>query len=137
MSVDQQRDLVRKIYTRWAAAVNSMRDYALLSIYDDEVRRLFADGDLLGMHRAACQAETEGVYRRDDGWGALVLTRAAEHAARKLGNATTRPESIVRHLEDEAMRRVGLKYYDRLLSEDAVPENSIDMDLFLGAPDDV
>lgn len=118
MSQNEQRDLVRKIYARWEASVAQRRNEALLSVYNQEVQSLFAAGDILGAYAAACRAEEEGVYRRDDGWGALVLLRLAQHTARSTQGARDECILVTRHLEDEALTRVAEEYYDTTLAQE-------------------
>jgi hypothetical protein len=117
MSRSEQRDLVRDIYAGWVAEVNRRRDEALSSIYDDEVRIRYAAGDLLGAYQAACQAEADGIYSRIDGYGAHVLRRMAQHAARSLGERVADYPSVIDHLEDDRMKLVADAYCEDMLSQ--------------------
>lgn len=75
---DEQRALVEDAYARWVDFIQSLKNETKRAIYDDEVRQKFDQGDHLGSFVAACGAEKEGVYRQDDGRGALILRCAAE-----------------------------------------------------------
>lgn len=113
----EQRSLVRSVYAGWISNINQRRDEALTSIYDDEIRLRFAAGDDHGAHEVACLAEADGIYRREDGYGALILRRTAQRAARSLGANVTEAPSVAGHLQDESMKTVAEEYYEALLSE--------------------
>lgn len=117
MSRAEQRGLVRAVYAGWVSEVNRRRDEALLSIYDDEIRLRFAAGDKLGAYHAACMAEHDGIYRRDDGYGALVLTRTAQHVDREFGGGANAYPAVLGHLGDAMMRQVAESYSDAKISE--------------------
>lgn len=110
MSRSEQRALIRSVYDRWVLEVNRRRDEAFLSNYDEEIRQKFLAEDPLGAYQIACMGEKDGIYRRDDGYGALVLTRTAQHAALSLGADSS--QSVIRHLGDESLRSVAEQYYD-------------------------
>lgn len=112
LSRSEQRDLVRSLYEGWCKEVQHRRDEALLSIYDDELRLRFDAEDNVGAFQIACLAEKDGIYRRDDGYGALVLRRTAQRAALILGAETSVGPLVSGYLEDEALKSVAEKYYD-------------------------
>lgn len=116
MSRAEQRDLVRSIYAKWVLSIDEKRDQALLSIFDDEVRLSALASDYLSAYQIACEAEEEGIYRRDDGYGALVLLRTAERAERSVGAEVPEPNFVARHLGDEDLRRVAEEYYEAQLN---------------------
>ncbi|MDF1750458.1 MAG: hypothetical protein P1V34_16465, partial [Alphaproteobacteria bacterium] len=117
MSRAEQRDLVRAVYTGWVSNVNGRRDEALLSIYDDEIRIKFAAGDYCGAYEAACMGEADGIYRRDDGHGALVIRRTAQHASLSLEGEMTGSLALTRVLEDESLKSVAENYYEDKMNE--------------------
>ncbi len=88
------------------------RQAAVVSIYDEEIRSLFAAGERLAAYQVACRGEAEGVYRRDEGWGALTLSRLAQYGATALGGIENSPEIIRQHLADTAMRDLAEDWYD-------------------------
>lgn len=112
MSPAAQRDFVGRIYTRWQDDVEKRRQEAVVSIYDEEIRSLFAAGDILAAYQVACRGEAEGVYRRDEAWGALTLRRLAQYGAAAAGGIDNSPEIIRQHLADTAMRDLAEDWYD-------------------------
>lgn len=136
MNRAEQRDLVRAVYAGWVSDVNRRRDEALLSIYDDEIRLLFAAGDKLGAYRVACMAEMDGVYRRDDGYGALVLRRTAQHVDREFGDSVAANPSVNGHLNDAEMEQVAENYSEAQLFEWDALEGHDPFPDYLWPPDD-
>lgn len=136
MTRAEQRDLVRTVYAAWVSKVNQRRDEALSSIYGDEIRLRFAAGDDRGAHQIASEAETDGIYRRDDGYGALVLRRTAQRAASSLGGTVWEYPSVVGHLRDDGMKKIAEAYYDTLLSEWDSLDGPVPFPEYLWNPDD-
>jgi len=112
MSRPEQRDLVRSLYEKWCEEVKQRRDEALLSIYDDEIRLRFNAEDSIGAFQAACLAEKDGIYQRDDGYGALVLRRTAQRAEHLLDVDAAVMSPARKYLEDDGLKSVAEKYYD-------------------------
>ena len=103
MSPAAQRDLVGHIYAKWNNDVEMRRQAAVTSIYDEEIRSLFDAGDILAAYEAACKGEAQGIYRRDEGWGALTMA---------LGGSETVAENIRKHLADVEMRSFAENWYN-------------------------
>lgn len=136
MNRAEQRELVRAVYAAWVSSLNQRRDEALSSIYGDEIRLRLAAGDDLGAHQVASQAEADGIYRRDDGYGALVLRRTAQRAANSIGDAVKGHSSVVGHLRDNSMKMVAEEYYDALVSEWDALDGPDPFPEYLWNPDD-
>lgn len=118
MNLAAQRALADQIYTRWHDNIEKRRIAAVVSIYNQELRTLFEAGEIIAAYDAARRAETEGIYRRDDEWGAITLTRLAQHAAHALGGVDNAPEAIREHLSDTAMRDLAEGWYDEYCAND-------------------
>jgi hypothetical protein len=124
MSRDEQRDLVQELFAKQMAWVTSLRDDALRSNFDDEVRLQYACGDQLGAYDTACKAEAAGLYRRGDGHGALVLRRTAQRAAqtaRGSGDAELADRIARQHLMDEAMATKAEEHFESYYADDDAP----------------
>ena len=138
MSPAAQRDFVGRIYTRWQVDVEKRRQEAVVSIYDEEIRSLFAAGDILAAYQVACRGEAEGVYRRDEGWGALTLRRLAQYGAAASGGIDNSPEIISQHLADKAMRDLAEDwyedYYENQLADEAGGGGVVSLDAHLNLP---
>lgn len=125
LSRTEQRELVRGLYRAWRNSVDRQRDDALRAIYDDDIRLQFDAGDPLGAYRIARAAESDGIYRRDDGHGALLLRRTAQRVLRTTGSPAADIQAAQNHVADAEMRSVAEAHYDDLLNDSdgyAVPE---------------
>ncbi len=132
MSPAEQRDFISHIYDRWQIDVKKRQQLAVLSVYDEEVRSHFAAGKILESYEVACKGEAEGVYRRNDGWGALTLTRLAQHAATVLGGNNS-SESVRQHLADTAMRDLAEDWYEDYYQNQPDDEEGIPFTIHLEA----
>jgi hypothetical protein len=117
MSRHEQRELVRELHRAWVTDIEKRRDDALLSIYDDELRMKFDASDPLGAFDVAVRGENEGIYRRDDGHGALVLRRTAQHAELAADKKYSSNATIRYLLQDQSLQSVAEEYYDQCLAE--------------------
>lgn len=115
MTRNEQRELLRESYGRWKAQIDAQMVSAAASTYDDEIRICHARKDYLGAYEAACDAEKRGVYRRDDGHGALMLYRAAQWAAltsAKGPNKLIEKKAGDSHLSDKKLRLTAQQYFE-------------------------
>lgn len=111
MSRREQRELVRLLYGKWIENVEAQRDRALSSLFDDEIRIRFSHEDRKGVFEAASTASSEGIYKNEDGHGALVLFCAAKYA--NGGKASkSQKQSIEAVLGDQELRRLARHQFE-------------------------
>lgn len=124
MTRQEQRDLVREMYGKWIAWVDKTRDATLSSLFDDEVRIRFAKGDKVGAYATACQAEDDGIYRRDEPNAALVLRRTAQWASQTPGpeQAQVNADRLQQHLDDKDMEQLAEAHFDLVYEWNADPD---------------
>ena len=117
MSRENQRALVCDIYQKHVSEVLNRRDDALRAICDDELRRLCEAKLPQQAFEVAKQAEHDGVYRRDDGYSALVLLRMAEAAAMEQRVQGSDVSDVADYLEDQDLVACAQDFYEKALSD--------------------
>jgi hypothetical protein len=136
MSRENQRALVCDIYQKHVSEVLNRRDDALRAICDDELRRLCEAKLPQRAFEVAKQAEHDGVYRRDDGYSALVLLRMAEAAAMEQRVQGSEVSDVADYLEDQDLVACAQDFYEKTLSDWDPLNGGEAVPLFLSPRDD-
>lgn len=124
MTKQEQRDLIRETYKKWADWVLQFGEDTVKSVYDDEIRLHFGSKDYVAAYRTACDAEEAGTYRCDDGHGALMLKSTAAWFLENPteGSAESNLQVKARsHLADKAMCDLAREHFDRVYYDDEYP----------------
>jgi len=67
--------------------------------------------------KVAKQAEHAGIYRRDDGYGALVLLRMAEKAEREQAEKDEAVYDLANYLESHDLIACAEEFYEQAVSD--------------------
>lgn len=120
----EQRELVREVYGKWIAWVSKTRDDTLSSLFDDEIRIRFAKEDKMGAYATACQAEDDGIYRRNEPNTALVLRRMAQWASQAPGAEQPKVDAtrLQQHLDDKDMEHLAEEHFDKAYDWNGDPD---------------